>query len=75
MRTARASPRKERRRSTVWTAITIGALVFCSIFAFLTVFAMIVSGPDLLTGLSFIILALLTFGILGALTEPPDKKR
>ena len=36
---------------------------------------MFTSGPDLLTGLSFIILALLGFGILGALTEPPDKKR
>jgi hypothetical protein len=36
---------------------------------------MITSGPDLLTGLSVIILALLIFGILGALTEPPDKKR
>ena len=57
------------------TAITIGALVFCCIFGFLTIYVMITSGPDLLTGLSFIILALLTFGILGALTEPPDKKR
>lgn len=57
------------------SAITVGVLVFCCIFAFLTVYVMITSGPDLLTGLSFIILALLTFGILGALTEPPDKKR
>ena len=57
------------------TAITVGALVFCCIFGFLTIYVMITSGPDLLTGLSFIILALLTFGILGALTEPPDKKR
>ena len=57
------------------SAIAVGALVFCCIFGFLTIYVMITSGPDLLTGLSFIILALLTFGILGALTEPPDKKR
>jgi hypothetical protein len=57
------------------TAITVSALVFCCVFGFLTVYVMITSGPDLLTGLSFIVLALLTFGILGALTEPPDKKR
>ena len=59
----------------VRSAIIVGALAFCCIFGFLTVYVMITSGPDLLTGLSFIILALLVFGILGALTEPPDKKR
>ena len=57
------------------SAIAAGALVFCCLFGFLTVYVMITSGPDLLTGLSFIILALLAFGILGALTEPPDKRR
>ena len=56
-------------------AITVAALAFCCILGFLTIYVMIVSGPDLLTGLSFIILALLAFGILGALTEPPDNKR
>jgi hypothetical protein len=56
-------------------AITIGALLFVCAFGFLTVYVMLTTGPDLLTGLSFIILALLGFGILGALTEPPDKKR
>ena len=57
------------------TAITVGALIFCCVFGFLTVYVVLTSGPDLLTGLSFIILALLAFGVLGALTEPPDKKR
>ena len=56
-------------------AITVGALLFVCLFGFLTLYVMLTSGPDLLTGLSFIILALLGFGILGALTEPPDKKR
>ena len=57
------------------TAIAVGALLFCCVFGFLTIYVMLTSGPDLLTVLSFIVLALLAFGILGALTEPPDKKR
>jgi hypothetical protein len=57
------------------TAITVGALLFCCVFGFLTIYVMLTSGPDLLTVLSFIVLALLAFGVLGALTEPPDKKR
>jgi formate hydrogenlyase subunit 3/multisubunit Na+/H+ antiporter MnhD subunit len=57
------------------TAITAAALVFCCAFGFLTIYVMISSGPDLFTGLSLIVLALLTFGILGALTERPNKRR
>jgi hypothetical protein len=59
----------------VRTAITLGALVFCCVFGFLTVYVILTSGLDVLTGLSLIVLALMTFGILGALTEPPDKRR
>ena len=57
------------------TAITAAALVFCCAFGFMTLYVMLTSGPDLFTGLSLIVLALLTFGILGALTEPPNKRR
>ena len=57
------------------SAITISALVFCCVLGFLTVYVMLVDGPDLLTVLSLIVLALMAFGILGALTEPPDKRR
>ena len=57
------------------TAITAAALVFVCAFGFMTVYVMLTSGPDLFTGLSLIVLALLTFGILGALTEPPNKRR
>jgi hypothetical protein len=57
-----------------WSAVTVGALVFCCVLGFLTVYVMLVSGPDLLTVLSLIVLALMAFGILGALTEPPDKR-
>jgi hypothetical protein len=59
----------------VRSAVTIGALVFCCLLGFLTVYVMLVDGPDLLTVLSLIVLALMGFGILGALTEPPDKRR
>jgi hypothetical protein len=55
--------------------ITIVALIFVCAFGFMTVYVMLRSGPDLLTGLSHIVVALMAFGILGALTEPPDKRR
>jgi hypothetical protein len=57
------------------SAITIIALIFVCGFGFMTLYVMLRSGPDLLTGLSLIVLALMAFGILGALTEPPDKRR
>ncbi|HWM10571.1 MAG TPA: hypothetical protein VNO82_14560 [Solirubrobacteraceae bacterium] len=56
------------------SAIAIGALSFISVLGFLTVYVMLVDGPDLLTVLSVIVLALMGFGIIGALTEPPDKR-
>jgi hypothetical protein len=56
------------------SAITIGALIFCCVLGFLTVYVMLVDGPDVLTVLSLIVLALMGFGIVGALTEPPDKR-
>ena len=56
-------------------AITVVALVFICGFGFMTIYVMLRSGPDLLTGISLIVLALMAFGILGALTEPPDKRR
>jgi hypothetical protein len=59
----------------VRSVITIVALLFICGFGFMTVYVMLRSGPDLLTGLSLIVLALMAFGILGALTEPPDKRR
>jgi hypothetical protein len=55
--------------------VTIVALVFVCGFGFMTLYVLLRSGPDLLTGLSLIVLALMAFGILGALTEPPNKRR
>ena len=57
------------------SVVTVVALLFVCAFGFMTIYVMLRSGPDLLTGVSLIVLALMAFGILGALTEPPDKRR
>ena len=57
------------------SAITVVALLFVCAFGFLTLYVMLDTGPDVLTAVSLIVLALMAFGILGALTEPPDKHR
>ena len=54
--------------------VTLVALIFVCGFGFMTLYVMLRSGPDLLTGVSLIVLALMAFGILGALTEPPNKR-
>jgi hypothetical protein len=59
----------------VRAVVTAVALLFCCAFGFMTLYVLLRSGPDLLTGVSLIVLALMAFGILGALTEPPDKRR
>jgi hypothetical protein len=51
------------------------AFVFVGVFGFLTFYVILRSGPDLLTILSLLVLAVLGFGILGALREPPDRRR
>ena len=55
------------------TVILVVALVFVAVFAFLTVLAAVRDGADLvLTPLSLLVLALLGFGVVGALRNPPD---
>jgi hypothetical protein len=56
-------------------AIAALALVFVCGLAFLTLFVLLRSGPDVLTVLSLLVLALLAFGIFGALGGPPDRRR
>jgi len=51
------------------------ALVFVCALGFLTVYVTVRNGPDILTVASVIVLGLLGFGILGALGEPPDRRR
>ena len=53
------------------TLALVGSLVIICLLAFLTISVAVESGIDVLVVLSVIILALLGFGILGALTTPP----
>lgn len=48
-------------------------LTLIALLAFLTVGAMIKDGPDVLTAVSLLVLALFGFGVVGALTQPPDE--
>jgi hypothetical protein len=50
------------------------ALLAIGGLAFLTVKVLIEDGIDVLVVVSFVILALLGFGVLGALTSPPDDR-
>jgi hypothetical protein len=56
-------------------AITLVALVFTALLAFLTLYVLFTSGPDLLVLISLAILALFGIGIFGALGRPPDDRR
>ena len=53
------------------TVVAGAALVFTAVLAFLTLFVMFNSGPDVLSVLSLIVLALFFFGIFGALGSGP----
>jgi VIT1/CCC1 family predicted Fe2+/Mn2+ transporter len=48
-------------------------LVFIALLAALTVHALIEGGPDILTVLSLLVLAMFGFGVVGALRHPPDE--
>ena len=51
--------------------ILVAAAVFTAVLLGLTVYVAVDTGPDILTAVSFLVLAMLGFGILGALREPP----
>jgi hypothetical protein len=55
------------------TAVLGAVLVLLGLLAFLTVRVMIEDGFTILVALSLLILALIGFGVLGALTAPPDE--
>jgi hypothetical protein len=55
-------------------AIQAVALLFVSGLAFLTLYVLLRSGPDVLSILSLLVLALLAFGIFGALGAPRDRR-
>jgi hypothetical protein len=54
-------------------AILVVTLVFAGALLALTIHATIQGGPDVLTVLSGLVLALLVFGIVGALLHPPHE--
>ncbi len=53
-------------------AALAAALALIALLAFLTVSVAVEHGVDVLVVASLIVLALLGFGVLGALTTPPD---
>jgi hypothetical protein len=54
------------------TAVLAIVLAFTAALSGLTVYVMARSGPDVLTALSLLVLAMFTFGVVGALRHPPD---
>jgi hypothetical protein len=48
------------------------ALAFIAVLGFLTLFVLLSSGPDVLVVVSFAILGLFAFGVIGAMATPPD---
>jgi hypothetical protein len=58
----------------VRTAILVAVLAMILVLGGLTVVVVIRNGPDPLTVVSLLVLALFGFGILGALREPPPPR-
>ena len=50
------------------------AVAFIAVLGFLTLFVLFSSGPDVLVVMSFVILGLFAFGVIGALATPPDDR-
>ena len=55
------------------TLALVGSLAIICLLGFLTISVAIEHGVDVLVLVSLLILALLGFGVIGALTTPPDK--
>jgi hypothetical protein len=58
----------------VRTTILVAVLAMILVLGGLTVVVVIRNGPDPLTVVSLLVLALFVFGILGALREPPPPR-
>ena len=58
---------------TARNAALVAALLVIGSLAYLTLSVAIEHGVDVLVVLSLFVLALLGFGVLGALTTPPDE--
>lgn len=55
------------------TLALVGSLAIICLLGFLTISVAIEHGVDVLVLVSLLILALLGFGVIGALTTPPDR--
>jgi hypothetical protein len=55
----------------VRTLILALALFFIAVLAFLTLYVLFASGPDVLVVLSLLVLGLFAVGVIGALSTPP----
>ena len=53
--------------------VLAAALAMIGLLAFLTIRVAVEEGVDILVVVSLFVLALLGFGVLGALTTPPDE--
>lgn len=53
--------------------VLAAALVFIAGFGVLTVFDIVQNGPNFLSAVSLLVLAMFGFGIVGALRQPPDR--
>jgi hypothetical protein len=51
----------------------VGSLAFIAFLAYLTIHVAITDGVTILVVVSFLLLAILGFGVLGALTAPSDE--
>ena len=54
--------------------ILVLALGFIAVLAFLTLFVLFASGPDVLVLCSLVVLGLFAFGVIGAMATPPDDR-
>jgi hypothetical protein len=53
------------------TVILVLALGFVATFGFLTLYVLFSSGPDVLVVVSLIVLGMVGYGVIGALSTPP----
>ncbi len=53
----------------------IVAFVLVLMLVFGTIYVLMTEGPDVITVLGVIVVAVLAFGVLGALTESPNRRR
>ena len=57
------------------TVVTGVALLFIGAMVFATVYVLIKEGPDVLTLIGLVVVAVLSLGVFGALSEPSPKRR